>query len=179
SNEWYLDDESDVKYFNFPNKTQADKDMFNINNIQMGCTLANNTGLWSLMNCDAQLPFVCERNTAENINRTPFAPYEEKLCQEAGGTCKWQNDCGGENHQKSHLCPDQPNNILCCIPNTPNLTPPPPLNSTVKTCADAGGICNHVEADQCRGGSVVFDLPKPCPDEPRPYGCCIENEHFA
>uniref|UniRef100_A0A914X9L3 C-type lectin domain-containing protein n=1 Tax=Plectus sambesii TaxID=2011161 RepID=A0A914X9L3_9BILA len=168
SNKWYLDDESDVKYFNFPNKTQADKDMFNINNMQMGCVLANSSGLWSLMNCDAPLPFVCERNTAENINRIPFAPYEEKLCQEAGGKCKWENDCGDDSHHKLHLCRDQPNNIQCCIPN-----------NSIKTCADVGGICRHIDADQCRGGRVIFDLPIPCADGPRPYACCIENEHIS
>uniref|UniRef100_A0A914VGX0 C-type lectin domain-containing protein n=1 Tax=Plectus sambesii TaxID=2011161 RepID=A0A914VGX0_9BILA len=180
SNKWYLDDESNATYFNFADPTQTNQNIIGINNELMGCVQSNGSGLWSILDCQAMLPFVCERNTADpNIQHTPFAPYQEQPCQNAGGACKVDNDCGTDSHQISHLCPEQPNNILCCIPNTSSLTPPPPLNSTVKTCADAGGICNHVEADQCRGGFVVFDLPKPCPDEPRPYGCCIENEHFA
>jgi hypothetical protein len=47
----------------------------------------------------------------------------------------------------------------------------------ITKCAEVGGICNHVEADECRNGKVLFALSKSCPDSPRKYDCCVKKEY--
>lgn len=83
------------------------------------------------------------------------------------------NDCT-DGVQHRHLCPDQPIDIICCILNKPK--PRPVFKSSMTTCTDAGGVCNHVIYDECRDGLVVYNLSRSCPDTPRRYDCCVKNE---
>uniref|UniRef100_A0A914X9P8 C-type lectin domain-containing protein n=1 Tax=Plectus sambesii TaxID=2011161 RepID=A0A914X9P8_9BILA len=171
---WYLDDETSVTYFNFLDLGLANESIAS-EDIDGGCIQANASGIWSLVLCGAMNPFVCERNTAENIRRTPFYPHQEKPCTSRGGRCKMENDCK-DGTSIRNLCPIQANDILCCVPHEP--LPTPYVNSSMKTCADAGGICNHMVEDECRDGSVIFDLPTPCHDQPRTLDCCVnEDKH--
>uniref|UniRef100_A0A914WQJ5 C-type lectin domain-containing protein n=1 Tax=Plectus sambesii TaxID=2011161 RepID=A0A914WQJ5_9BILA len=169
---WYLDNEYNLSYSNF---APHEQDLVNNDDKRWGCVKVDDSGLWSwsMKNCDAMLPFVCERNTADpKIQRTPFAPHQETRCQDAGGMCKMDNDCADGNRIR-HLCPDQPIDIICCIPKEPK--PTPSFNSSLTTCIDAGGICNHVIYDECRDGLVVYNLSQSCPDSPRQYDCCVKN----
>uniref|UniRef100_A0A914VZJ7 Uncharacterized protein n=1 Tax=Plectus sambesii TaxID=2011161 RepID=A0A914VZJ7_9BILA len=65
---WYLDDESNVQYYNFADQEQADETIKNVD-YAGGCIQADVNGVWSTSLCDPETrPFVCERNTAdENI----------------------------------------------------------------------------------------------------------------
>uniref|UniRef100_A0A914VRL5 C-type lectin domain-containing protein n=1 Tax=Plectus sambesii TaxID=2011161 RepID=A0A914VRL5_9BILA len=175
NNIWYLDDESNSSYSNF---APDEYNLQNNDNNRWGCVEVDGRGLWSwsMQDCNAMLPFVCERNSSNPmIQKTPFAPHQEVKCQDAGGMCKMDNDCA-DGTQQRHLCPDQPIDIVCCMPN--KRKPPPVFNSTVTTCTDAGGVCNHVVYDECRGDFVAFNLSQSCPSTPRTYDCCIKNVTF-
>lgn len=86
--------------------------------------------------------------------------------------CKLDSECMGDEETDYSLCPDQTQaiNVVCCFPK--KRKPAPLFNLT--SCADAGGICNHVIYDECRNGLVVYDLQKPCLDGPRRYDCCVK-----
>jgi hypothetical protein len=106
------------------------------------------------------------------FRRTPFYPYQEEKCSNAGGRCKFATDCI-DGITKMNYCPLQTSDIKCCI--SKHLKSVQMINPTIRTCAEVGGICNHVNYDECRDGEVLFNLSNSCPDTPRKYECCVKN----
>jgi len=175
---WYMDDDSNVTFLNFQDHGEANQSIINSADdtveINSGCVQVNASGIWSTIYCDQWRPFICERNiSSSDTKRTPFNPFQEKECANVVGKCQYDTECNNNISQIIiNLCPSQALNVRCCVPNIPMTTPI--YNTSLASCAEAGGICNHVSEDECRDGRVIFNLKVPCPDRPRKLDCCVK-----
>uniref|UniRef100_A0A914XI61 C-type lectin domain-containing protein n=1 Tax=Plectus sambesii TaxID=2011161 RepID=A0A914XI61_9BILA len=97
---------------------QPDNDI--VSGTGQDCVYQDTYGKWIDNQCYMELPYVCKRYKRTKVGSI----FQELWCDNAGGICKYETNCGGNNrteHVKAGLCKKQPKDVKCCIPGNSTL----------------------------------------------------------
>ena len=112
--------------------------------------------------------FVISTNAIPVANHLRFASEKRAIGDScgSGGTCKDENECGGEMKlAKSGLCPHDPANIKCCL--TPN---------TCSLSSGQNGVC--IERSHCTAAGKTPESGK-CPRDGASILCCPSSDQMS